>query len=159
MQKTTSSPEETIKLGKKIASKFKGGDIVLLHGDLGSGKTTLVKGIAEYFGIEPNDVVSPTFTLMQIYKLNTSTHKPINTLVHIDTYRLENEDQLIEIGVEDYLGDENTVCLVEWPEKLGTLLEGIRSGRTRLGLEKIISISIEHTSENERKIKIEKLKD
>jgi tRNA threonylcarbamoyladenosine biosynthesis protein TsaE len=141
MQQKTSSSEETIKLGKKIASQFAGGDVVLLHGDLGAGKTTLVKGIAEYFGIEPNDVVSPTFTLMQVYKVESKKYK-VKSLVHIDTYRLESEEQLIEIGVEDYLGDEDTVCLIEWPEKLNTLLKN----------KKTLNINIEHRNMDERMV-------
>jgi len=145
MQHISSSSEETIKLGKTIASKLNGGDIVLLHGDLGAGKTTLVKGIAEYFGIEQNDVVSPTFTLMQIYKLRTKNPE-LRTLVHIDTYRLKNEEQLIEIGVEDYLGDENTVCLIEWPEKLLNLLKG----------KKTLNVEIEQVGVDERMIKIKR---
>lgn len=115
----------------------------MLFGDLGAGKTTLVKGIAEYFGINPNDVVSPTFTLMQVYEIR-HTKYDIRKLVHIDTYRLKNEEQLIEIGAEDYLGDENTVCLVEWPEKLVSLLES----------KKILNIKIERVGESERVIKI-----
>jgi len=115
----------------------------MLFGDLGAGKTTLVKGIAEYFGINPNDVVSPTFTLMQVYEIR-HTKYDIRKLVHIDTYRLKNEEQLIEIGAEDYLGDENTVCLVEWPEKLVSLLES----------KKILNIKIERVEESERVIKI-----
>jgi len=143
MQKNTISKQETIDLGQNIAAKLKGGDIVLLHGDLGSGKTTLTKGIAKYFGIE--EVVSPTFTLMQAYHLSTSAHKHISMLVHIDTYRLEDEYQLVEIGVEDYLGDKNTVCVVEWPEKMGGLLRN----------KKTINITIEPFENNGRRIKIE----
>ncbi|MFA4831574.1 MAG: tRNA (adenosine(37)-N6)-threonylcarbamoyltransferase complex ATPase subunit type 1 TsaE [Patescibacteria group bacterium] len=143
MKYVSHSTKKTIKIGKKIAAKFKGGDIVMLFGDLGAGKTTLVKGIAEYFGINPNDVVSPTFTLMQVYEIR-HTKYDIRKLVHIDTYRLKNEEQLIEIGAEDYLGDENTVCLVEWPEKLVSLLES----------KKILNIKIERVEESERVIKI-----
>jgi len=148
MQHKTSSEQQMINLGKKIAENFKGGDIVLLYGDLGAGKTTLTKGIASYFGID--DVVSPTFTLMQEYTIKTfqpeadqplaEKHKSIKTLVHIDTYRLENEEDLIEIGVEDYLGDENTICIVEWPEKMHNLLKD----------KKVIKIEIQHEDENER---------
>jgi tRNA threonylcarbamoyladenosine biosynthesis protein TsaE len=154
MQQATSSSEDTVKLGNQIAANLKGGDVVLLHGDLGAGKTTLVKGIAEYFDIEPNDVVSPTFTLMQVYSTVNDQQSTIKQLVHIDTYRLEDEDELIEIGAEDYLGDENTVCLVEWPEKLDTLLNNIRPRRTRLGRGKILNINIEHVRENERRITV-----
>lgn len=145
MQHTTNSTKETTNLGKKIASSLKGGDIVLLKGNLGAGKTTLVKGIAEYFGIGQDGVVSPTFTLMQEYTINKK-QLTINKLIHIDTYRLENEEELIEIGVEDYLGDPETVCIIEWPEKLKKLLKN----------KKTIEISIEHIDEEKRKISIGK---
>lgn len=139
MQHITKSQQETIELGKKIAAQFKGGDIILLEGDLGAGKTTITKGIAEYFGIK-DTITSPTFTLMNIYEVKNHL---IKNLVHIDTYRLEDEDDLIEIGVEDYLGDPNTICLIEWPEKIERLFQG----------KNIIKIKIEHDGEN-RKITI-----
>ena len=140
MEYKSCSTEETIKTGKEIAKKLKGGDIVLLRGDLGAGKTTLTKGIAEGFGID--EVVSPTFTLMQVYNIQTFKHLNIRTLAHIDTYRLDNQEQLVEVGVEDYLGDPETICLVEWPEKIEGLLKN----------KKTIEISIETVNDNERKI-------
>lgn len=141
MQYITKSQQETIDLGKKIAEQFKGGDIVLLEGDLGAGKTTLTKGIAKFFGIT-DTIISPTFTLMNSYPIKTNNSE-LKTLIHIDTYRLENENDLIEIGVEDYLGDPNTICLIEWPEKLNKLIKN----------KKVIKIKIEHL-ENGRIITI-----
>ncbi|MBT3538921.1 tRNA (adenosine(37)-N6)-threonylcarbamoyltransferase complex ATPase subunit type 1 TsaE [Candidatus Parcubacteria bacterium] len=146
MDYITKNSDETRIIGKNLSTELKGGDIVLLHGDLGTGKTTLTKGIAEGFGIDPNDVVSPTFTLMQEYEIKKFESSKVRKLVHIDTYRLENEEQLIEIGVEDYLGEKNTICLIEWPEKIDGLLKD----------KKIINITIEHSGENGRNIKIEK---
>lgn len=149
MQHKISSEQQMIELGKDIASKLKSGDIVLLYGDLGAGKTTLTKGIASYFGID--EVVSPTFTLLQVYKVPkvhtqgalVSPNK-VKSLVHIDTYRLEHKEDLIEIGAEDYLGDKDTVCIIEWPEKIENLLAD----------KKVIKIMIEHDGEEGRKIKI-----
>ena len=138
---TITSEKEMIDFGKKFGNKLKPGDIVLLHGYLGAGKTTLAKGIAEYFGVDANDVVSPTFTLMQVYDINDQ-RSTINELVHVDTYRLEDEEQLVDIGVEDYLGASDAICLIEWPEKLGSILKD----------KKTIDISIEHISDNKRKI-------
>lgn len=138
----TKSKQETIDLGKKFAAKLQGGDIVLLGGNLGAGKTTLVKGIAQYFGIKKT-ITSPTFTLMNVYPLRTKNSE-LRTLVHIDTYRLEDEKDLLEIGVEDYLSAPETVCLIEWPEKIKTLLKN----------KKVTSIKITHKSSNERIIKI-----
>jgi tRNA threonylcarbamoyladenosine biosynthesis protein TsaE len=143
MQYTTSNQNQTISIAKEFASKLEGGDIVALHGDLGAGKTTFVKGVAEAFGIE-DDITSPTFTLMNVYGIKNSKFE-IRNLVHIDTYRLEDEQDLIDIGVQDYLGEENTVCLIEWPEKIKTLLQG----------KKVINIFFEHADETEkRNIKI-----
>ncbi len=158
MRYITNSQQETIDLGKKIAASFKPGDIVLLEGELGAGKTTLVKGIAQYFWIKKN-ITSPTFTLMNIYQLSSLPRikygvnhglmkmglqqESIAQLVHIDTYRLENEKDLLEIGVEDYLGAPDTICLIEWPEKIKTLTKN----------KKVTSIKITHKSNDERVIK------
>lgn len=139
MNYQSSSEQETKNIAKKIAATLKGGDIVLLYGELGAGKSTFTRGIAEYFKITDN-ITSPTFTLMNIYPIENSD---IKQLVHIDTYRLENEQQLIEIGAEDYLGKPDTICFIEWPEKLDTLLKD----------KKIIKITIEHAGE-ERNITI-----
>lgn len=119
--------------GKKIAAELKGGDVVLLYGELGAGKTTLTRGMAEYFGIKKT-ITSPTFTLMNVYEVESTKYK-VKRLVHIDTYRLENEKQLVEIGAEDYIGDPETVCVIEWPEKLAGLLEGKRVKKIYIEVE------------------------
>lgn len=142
MQLITKTDRETKNLGKKLAQKFHGGDIICLYGDLGAGKTTLVKGIAEGLRIE-EEITSPTFTLMNIYK-GSKEQGARNKLVHIDTYRLKNEEELLEIGVEDYLGKPDTVCIIEWPEKIENLLRN----------KKKIEIKIEHKNNQERVIKI-----
>ncbi len=138
----TKNQKETINLGKKIATTFQGGDVILLEGDLGAGKTTLTKGIAEYFGVKKN-ITSPTFSLMNVYEVKSLKVSKVKSLVHIDTYRLENEEKLIEIGAEDYIGAPDTVCIIEWPEKLRRLLKG----------KKVKKIKIEHIDKG-RKIKI-----
>lgn len=142
MDYTTQKAEQTKTIAKAFTSSLEGGDIVALHGDLGAGKTTFVKGVAEALDIE-DDITSPTFTLMNVYSLGTENSE-LRTLVHIDTYRLKDAEELLDIGVEDYLGDPNTVCLVEWPEKIKTLLQG----------KKIIDVFFEHVGENERNIMI-----
>ncbi len=148
MTTTTNSPQETEKFGIKLSQKLKGGDIVLLSGDLGAGKTALVKGIAKGFGIK-NEITSPTFTLMNVYDIKDKKKK-IETMVHIDTYRLKHEKELVEIGVEDYLGKDNTVCLIEWPEKIIELLKN-----KVLNKQKMMLINIEHSQDsNQRKITI-----
>lgn len=142
MNYTTHSPEETKNITKEIANQLHGGDIVLLHGDLGAGKTTFVKGIAEAFGIT-DDIVSPTFTLMNVYEIRNHKSK-IKNLIHVDTYRLENEDDLMEIGIEDYLGKPDTVCFIEWPEKIQSLLNK----------KNVIQIFFEHATSDHRTINV-----
>ncbi len=147
---TTSSDKETADFGKKISLLLKGGDILCLYGDLGAGKTTLVKGIAAGLGIKKN-ITSPTFALMNFYpvKCPSGAISPkaklfnrVKALIHIDTYRLKNEQELIDIGAEDYLGAPDTVCIIEWSEKIENLLRG----------KKIQKINIEHVDEKMRKI-------
>ncbi len=139
---TTKSQLETELFGKKLAAKLKGGDILLLSGDLGAGKTSLVKGLAKGLGIK-NEITSPTFTLMNVYKIKNKKTQPWQ-FVHIDTYRLKDEKELLEIGAEDYLGNPNTICVIEWPEKIAGLLKN----------KPTTSISLEHGDKpEERKIK------
>ncbi len=133
---------ETIELGKKISTELHGGDIVLLEGELGAGKTTLVKGIAEGLGIK-QEITSPTFTLMNTYNLQPTSYK-LQALVHIDTYRLKNEQELIDIGAEDYLGEPSTICIIEWPEKIANLLKNHQT----------IKIVLTHTENDGRIITI-----
>lgn len=140
MQIITKTTEETAEFGKNLSPKLKGGDILLLEGELGAGKTTLVKGLAAGLGIT-YEITSPTFTLMNTYPVNSDK---IKTLVHIDTYRLKDEEELIEIGAEDYLGKPDTLCIIEWPEKIAGLLNG----------QKTITITIDHSENDQRKINI-----
>lgn len=142
METILSSEQETIEFGKTLSQQLNGGDILFLSGDLGTGKTTLTKGIAAGLGIA-NTITSPTFTLMNVYQIENNK---IKQLVHIDTYRLEDEKDLIEIGVEDYLGAPDTVCIVEWPEKISTLLKN----------KKTISVEIVSQKNNQRKITVSK---
>lgn len=139
------SDKETTAIGKKIATTLRRGDVVCLYGELGAGKTTLAKGIAKGLGVK-EEITSPTFTLMNVYQINneqlTIDNLTIEQFVHIDTYRLKNEQELIEIGVEDYLGQPNTVCAVEWPQKITGILKG----------KKIIKITLKHKKENKRQI-------
>jgi len=134
--------KQTIQFGKKIAKNLRPGDILCLCGNLGTGKTTLVKGIAQGLRIKKN-ITSPTFTLMNIYDTRNTEYR-ICHLAHIDTYRLKSERELIEIGVEDYLGAPDTVCVIEWPEKIRGLLKGKHAK----------SIKIKTINENSREIEM-----
>lgn len=99
------SVEDTYALARKIAERLKGGEVILLNGDLGAGKTTFTKGLAKALGID-EVVTSPTFTFMKEYKGRLS-------LYHFDMYRAEDEDELYELGLSDYLYADG-VCVIEW---------------------------------------------
>ena len=114
------SVEETWELARQFAPELKPGDVVCLEGDLGAGKTTFTQGLAAALGV-PGRVNSPTFCIVQEHRrLPSSVSRP-SLLVHMDLYRLHNEDDVIAIGWEDYLA-EGAILVVEWPERAGTLV-------------------------------------
>ena len=113
MEIITNSESETIELGKKIAEKLHKGLIIVLSGDLGSGKTKFVEGILSYFGLE-NEISSPTFTIVNEY--NT----PNLNIYHFDVYRLEDSDEFLAIGGEEYF--EKGACIIEWGEQIEDIL-------------------------------------
>jgi len=107
---TTHSETETSDVGRKLASTLQPGAVVLLVGDLGAGKTALVRGLAEGLGVKSEEVSSPTFTLMQEYR---GGRVP---LIHVDLYRLNDAREIDDLGLEE-LGLES-VLAIEWAEKL-----------------------------------------
>ncbi len=114
----TNSPEETLKVGKKLGSCLHGGDVIALYGGLGAGKTALAQGISQSLQIsEP--VISPTFTLIHEYK-GVQNNIPVK-LVHMDLYRLQHPEEGEVIGVEDAF-QPDAICLIEWPEICADLL-------------------------------------
>ncbi len=115
----TQSPAETVAIGKALADSLRDGDVVLLHGDLGAGKTTLAKGIASALGIE-DAISSPSFSLVNEYDTGLAT--TVTRLFHLDLYRLRGEDDLASIGFEDFVAPAEGVTLVEWPERAATML-------------------------------------
>src|SRR3989338_1082805 len=108
------SRDETVKLGARLATLLKSGDIICLFGDLGSGKTTFTKGIAEGLKIDPDRVSSPSFTLLNEYEGRLA-------LFHLDLYRLEKLEEILAVGYEEYFYGDG-VCVVEWAQRLGNLL-------------------------------------
>ena len=134
---TTHSEEETIALGRELAALLSPPKLVLLRGDLGAGKTTLVKGIAEAFhAASQEDVTSPTFTLVHEYR------GPQATLYHIDLYRIDTPRQLETLGLDDLISD-NSILLIEWGEKFARFVQ-----------ERDVEIALERLSENERRIRV-----
>jgi tRNA threonylcarbamoyladenosine biosynthesis protein TsaE len=118
----TASAEETINVGRAIASLLRPPLLLILRGDLGAGKTTLVKGIAEAFdAADAEDVTSPTFTLVHAYQGVLPATKSSVQLYHLDLYRLEEDKQLAALGIEEMAADDSLV-LIEWGEKFPLLL-------------------------------------
>lgn len=113
LQIITNSAQETMDLGKKIAELAKAGSIFCLTGDLGAGKTTLVRGIALALNIK-SVVQSPTFNIMKIY------FDGIKPLIHIDAYRLADIDT--DIGLDEYIGYETGITVIEWPMYIERLI-------------------------------------
>lgn len=134
---TTHSPEETIALGQTVARLLSPPKLVLLRGDLGAGKTTLVKGIAQGFqAASEDDVTSPTFTLVHEYR------GPHANLYHIDLYRIDTPRQLETLGLDD-LAAPDSVLLIEWGEKF-----------SRFVRERDVEIALDRVGENTRQIRI-----
>jgi tRNA threonylcarbamoyladenosine biosynthesis protein TsaE len=104
-------------LGRQLGRQLQVGDVVLLHGDLGSGKTTLTQGIAAGLGIS-GVIQSPTFTFMSEYPATLADGTPV-TLYHLDLYRLRSTGELWDIGWEEAIAPESGVSVVEWPERAG----------------------------------------
>src|ERR1039457_6221060 len=116
---TTKSGADTIEVGRKLAKVLKPPQLLILHGDLGTGKTTLVKGIAQALdAADPDEVTSPTFTLVHEYD-GTQEGKPVK-LFHLDVYRIEGERQLETLGLDELLTPDALV-LVEWGEKFKSI--------------------------------------
>jgi tRNA threonylcarbamoyladenosine biosynthesis protein TsaE len=133
----THSAEETIAFGRTLIDLLAPPKLVLLHGDLGAGKTTLVKGIAAAFeAAEEEDVTSPTFTLIHEYR------GPRANLFHIDLYRVDTQRELETLGLDD-LRTDNSILLIEWGEKF-----------SRFVRERDVEIALERAGENDRRIKV-----
>lgn len=111
---SSSSPDETFRLGERIGSELKAGDIVLLYGGLGAGKTLLTKGILNALGFDVDEVTSPSFTLVNLYKT------PKLDVYHVDLWRLEaDSDPVSSVGLDELIEKENTVTIIEWADRLG----------------------------------------
>ncbi len=140
MKKIISNSEEETKLiGRKFAKDLKKGDVIVLTGDLGSGKTKFTEGVLQFFGLE-NEISSPTFNIVNEY-----VNRDVN-IYHFDVYRLEDEDEFYAIGGEEYF--EKGICLIEWGEMIESALPN-----------KYIQISFSRNLEDEnvREIVIEEI--
>jgi tRNA threonylcarbamoyladenosine biosynthesis protein TsaE len=137
---TTQSEDETSALGRELASTLSAGDVVLLSGELGAGKTALVRGLAEGLGVPRDDVSSPTFTLIQEYRGGRLT------LFHVDLYRIEDPREFDELGLDEIA--EDGVLAIEWAEKLDA----------RPKPSRYVTVRIAHAGESERRVTVERTK-
>lgn len=135
------SSEETKKFAQQLAANLKGGEVIALKGDLGAGKTTFTQGLAKGLGIKER-IQSPTFVLLKEHEVKSKKLK-VKSLIHIDCYRLKSANDALSIGLTDYLSKRDTICVIEWAEKIKKILP-----------KNTIYIKLEHIKENSRKIVI-----
>lgn len=131
----TESPEETMDVATDLGRGLKEGDVVALVGELGTGKTTFVKGLARGFWI-PEEVLSPSFLLARTYRGKRVLH-------HLDLYRIRSEEELLEVGLTDLLPPEEGVTVVEWADRFPRLIP-----------PSAMWVILEHLGEKKRKITI-----
>lgn len=149
MEYTTFSQEETEGIGEKIAKKILKGRIenqarvISLEGELGSGKTTFLKGFARGFGIE-EIIKSPSFVIMKKYRLPVTRYQlPITYFYHIDCYRIEKSKEILALGWQNIIFNPGNIVAIEWGDKIKDILP-----------KDYIKISFSHLTKHKRKIKI-----
>jgi tRNA threonylcarbamoyladenosine biosynthesis protein TsaE len=136
---TCETPDNTFALGERIGAELKPGDVLLLKGGLGAGKTLLTKGILNALDFDIDEVTSPSFTLVNLYRTSTVD------VYHVDLWRLdENSDVASAVGLDEILADANNVAIIEWSEKLRKFSN---SGR-------IIEVAISGDGDDTRTIEI-----
>ncbi len=153
---TSASPEETIRLGEEFGREFvRSGVVVTVRGELGAGKTHFIKGIARALGIDEREITSPTFTLANEFEIARTnviagkmpaprdSNSAPRVLYHLDCYRFEKPEELLALGVEDYLYPKHAATIIEWPERIEGFLP-----------EHTIQVEIVVVSETERQIRI-----
>ena len=134
MKLLSKNEDETKDIGRKLGEKLKRGDVVCLYGELGSGKTTMVKGLASVFGIDERDITSASFTIIAEYDEEVPFY-------HIDLYRVTSED-VSELGLQEYFGGEG-ISVIEWAERAEGEIP-----------ETSIKVSLNYTDDNIREIEI-----
>jgi tRNA threonylcarbamoyladenosine biosynthesis protein TsaE len=109
----SNSPDETFDLGAELGRELRGGEVILLTGGLGAGKTLLTKGILSSLDFDVDEVTSPSFTLVNLYKTDRFD------IYHIDLWRSENGDAAFSVGLEEILEQDNAIVIIDWAERLG----------------------------------------
>ncbi|MBQ3158539.1 MAG: tRNA (adenosine(37)-N6)-threonylcarbamoyltransferase complex ATPase subunit type 1 TsaE [Clostridia bacterium] len=135
----SNNEEQTKEVAKEFIKTISGGDIVLLEGDLGAGKTAFVKGVVEALGGDGLSVTSPTFTIVNEYNVQSKT------IYHFDLYRIESVEELFNIGIEEYFYGSG-ICFIEWPERASELFVGTHK-----------RVTIKKLGDSSRKIIIEEM--
>lgn len=139
-EQISSNAEQTQQIARVFSKKLSANDTVVFIGDLGAGKTTFIKSIVTALtGTAEELVVSPTFTFLQSYKEKQQVQ-------HFDLYRIRNESDFIALGFEEYLEDKNSICLIEWPQKIQHLLP-----------VNTYYVYLDYLEKNSRKIRIERV--
>ncbi|MBC23227.1 MAG: tRNA (adenosine(37)-N6)-threonylcarbamoyltransferase complex ATPase subunit type 1 TsaE [Phycisphaerae bacterium] len=132
------SVEQTLHVGRTIAREITMGDLVLIDGDLGAGKTTLTRGIADGLGIDPDQVSSPTYTICREHELEDGC-----SMIHVDAWRIESSEDLDSIGWDEFAGSKNTIVVVEWAKRLNLPSDSPR-----------MQVDLEHIGEQGRLIRV-----
>lgn len=132
----TKTSQGTKNLAQNLSKTLKPGDFLAFYGNLGSGKTTFIQGLAEGLGIKRR-IISPTFIIIRTYKLR------INNFYHIDLYRIESKNDLLGLGIDEIIEDKNNIVAVEWAEKMEDMLP-----------DKRIELYFKYVDEDTREISI-----
>ena len=141
----TNSKEETVTLAERFAQTLKSGDFLAFYGDLGSGKTTFIQGLAKGLGIERR-IISPTFIIVRTYDQRSKIQgQRFKTFYHIDLYRTASKNDLLGLGIDEIIQNPNNIVALEWAEKMGEMLPKRR-----------IDVHMEYLGDNRRKISIRK---
>lgn len=144
MTKQTNNQEQTKRLGAEFAQQLQGGEVILLIGEIGAGKTTFVQGIGSELEVSDH-IKSPTFVIVHEHQVNN--HKTIKHLIHLDGYRLGNIS-LSELGIDKFSGRTDTVIVIEWPEQVEFDLPGCQPTHR---------IKFEHVEKDQRTISLRQL--
>lgn len=143
-QMISNSPEETFELGAALGKDLRGGEIILLTGGLGAGKTLFTKGILSSLDFDVDEVTSPSFALVNLYRTDRFN------IYHIDLWRAGNEDAAFSVGLEEIIEEDNAVVIIEWAERLGGFV--FHSGVYRIDLagdgEEARTITIRHSEQS-----------
>lgn len=143
MEVITKSARETQKLGKRLSANLKPGSILALYGELGSGKTTFIQGLARGLGVKRR-IISPTFVFIRQYPINHKSNAKM--LYHVDLYRINETSEAQGLGLEEIFTDESAIVVIEWADRIKEILP-----------KKRIDIFFDYLEENKRKIIVKEI--